>query len=722
MKHHMKGSKSFIPALGNPWGYFIFFLVSNSLLSYYPLTFQTKIGIGLFGLALPFGLACFLLSDKPTQFWEKFKFLPSPWIGLGVFLLAIFLRFYRLTSLSVWPLYDEGMYGYYALELCRHWDWKFFFGPSQAPPFYLWGLGLWFKHFGVSLTTLWFFPALLSLLCVPIGYWAARQFFSKSFSIFSGVFLAFGFWPIYVGRFGVMTGLVLLGECLILGLLGSFLKELNEKKRSWKSIFLGFGIGLGFYTYLHWPILAAFLFATVFFLMFRRFKKRPLGSLWNSILFCASCLFALLPLLIAFFLEGAGQILSYLRHLSASSSHSLIDQLSVSGSYFASLLWGMDLSFHTYQPVWGGYLNPVMGAFFLVGLLECVFQRKNPLHQWLLGALVLFILPGALTLERATSRMVLVVPVLIVLAGMGLFRLLSTFSPSKVKIAVVLLVVSSVLDFNHLRAYGQMWSDMENWKGYEKSYARYQAYLELYKIAQEKGPGFIFSDFVPGLSDQTLSVADYNFNVSENPALNPDQACWAAILMNVHYQPFLKKRFPKSKAYWVSKNLNDPNGGWMLWVLPVTSLNRKTIIGWQNASRALGPFIEKNLCYISGHSYEEISRSLQSIYPAFQGDPLLESCYWEKSADVALKEVLRTGTAADTSSVIQCLNLGLKKGYPAAHLYRNLGVAEMMKKENTKARDDFKKSIESPLNFTDSARYLEIINSKSKNSLGKDTQ
>jgi 4-amino-4-deoxy-L-arabinose transferase-like glycosyltransferase len=707
---------------------FFVFLIVNVILSYFSLPLETTLWVGFLGLALPLGLAFWEIQtdsffSKPMSQSEFLPPIPI-WAWIILCLLAVWIRFYKLTTLSVWPLYDEGMYGFYASHLSENWDWKFFFGPSQAPPFYLWGLGMFFRFFGVSLYTLWLFPAIISLLIVPAGYWAARQFFSKSFSFILGCLLGLSFWPVYVGRFGVMTGLVLLAECLVLALLGKFLGEPDEKKRKWNAIGLGIGTGLGFYTYLHWPLMAAMVYFTVFLSILPGFKKKPFLSckLYGS--FLVASFITASPLGFAFFREGGNQLGDYLHHLSATSSGSLAGQLAVSLSYISSLFWGMDLSFYTYQPVWGGYLNPILTSFFLIGLLELFFRRKTLLAQWLLWSLFLFILPGALTSERATSRLILVVPVLLAVSAWGVTQFFLASKPKNFRLFMILLTISFGLDIYHLHgAYAQVWNKLNHWKGYEKSYPRYQAYLQLETIAKEKGPGFIFGDFVPGLQDQTFMVATYGFNAAQNLKIQSEKASWAAVLTNIHYQPFLKNRFPDGKAYWVSKNMNSLDGGWMLWVFPLEPSRWKDVKRWQSASQALGPYIEKNLCYVPGRSFSDISFALQNAYPSFQGDPFLESCYWEKMADISLKQALSTdrhsGSITDTKGAIQCLSSAVKRGYPAAHLYRNLGTDELMAGNPLKAREYFRMAVQSPLNFTDAARYLEIVNSSFQKKLEK---
>lgn len=694
------------------WPPFFCFLVTNTLLSYFPLSWQAKLGMGLLGLLLPWVFAH--PSGRPGTDGKSFlsrEFLPPirPWAWGLLAAAVLFLRFYKLTTLSVWPLYDEGMYGYYAAELSKQWNWQFLYGSSQAPPLYLWLEAGLFKVFGVSLFTLWLLPALLSTLLFPAGYWAARGLFSRSLSFICACLMGFTFWPLYVGRFSLMTGLVLLAECLVLGLLARFWATPPAAVSRKTVSLLGLATGLGFYTYLHWPVMAAMVFLTLLFWARNRRKK---GGAVLLLWFLLAGLTAVLPLAWGIWREGSGQLFFYLKHLSAGRASSLGDQLGISLSYVASLFWGMDLKYHTYQPVWGGYLNPVLGAFFFLGLLETLRRRREPLSLWLISGLFLFILPGVLTSERATSRMILVFPILAVLAAFGIKSLWSRKSAS-LPLFLALALLSLGLDFYHLDfAYPGLWKSLDNWKSYEKSYSRYQAFKALEEIRRERGPGYILADFVPGLADETLRVACFDFNLAFNPRLAPGPSPWAAVLANANLLPFLKTADPAGKAYWVSKDLAAPDGGWMLWVVPVDAAHREEVGRWRKASLALKPYLESRLLYIPGQPLTVEFNPLEQAFPAARGEPLLESCFLEEEGDLYLRAALAASNPprkGDLKPSETCLEAALRKGYPSAHLYFKLGNLFWMGGEPSRARRAFQDAVKAPLDLTDSARLLKFI-------------
>jgi 4-amino-4-deoxy-L-arabinose transferase-like glycosyltransferase len=695
----------------SPWFYFWILAISNLFLSYFPLSMEVKFLIGLAGILIPlwalFKNHSLASSTSPKN--EEFLSSPPSWLWGLLLLLALGLRFYKLTTLSVWPLYDEGMYGYYASELSKDWSWKFLYGSSQAPPLYLWFLAWIFKVFGVSLFSLWLLPALLSLFLFPASYWAARGLLNRSFSFLIALLFGFSFWPLYVGRFSLMTGLVLLAECLVLGLLARFWKTPPVAASKKTALILGLVTGLGFYTYLHWPVLAAMVFVTF---LFWAWNHRNRGGFSFLPWFLFPGLIAVLPLGLGLWCEGWDQLLFYLKHLSAGQAPSLGEQLGISFSYIASLFWGMDLKFHTYQPVWGGYLNPILGAFFFLGLLETFRRRRESLPFWLLSGLVLFVLPGALTSERATSRMILVFPILALLVVFGIKRLWDTKS-SRPVLFLGLAFLSMGLDFYHLGlAYPKIWESMDNWKAYEKSYSRYQAFMELDKIRREEGPGYVLADFVPGLADETLDVACFDFNLASNPGLIPGLSPWVAILANVNLQPFLNRRFAGAKSYWISKSLGNPDGGWMLWVAPARSFPPEVLGRWRAASRSLKFFEEQSLCYVPGESWTPLIDALQKDYGFFKEDPFLQTCFWDKMADVQLKEAISSSPSPGSTALagsIGSLQMALSKGYPAAHLDMKLGDLFFQLKNFSQARRYYEGALKAPLNFTEAQAYLKML-------------
>jgi hypothetical protein len=95
----------------SPWVLFGVFAVSNLLLSCFSLPIHIKGWVAVLGLFVPFLLSCReIFNHRPVTAPGKpelppflGEFLPSGWMRWGplLFGLALFLRFWELTSLSV---------------------------------------------------------------------------------------------------------------------------------------------------------------------------------------------------------------------------------------------------------------------------------------------------------------------------------------------------------------------------------------------------------------------------------------------------------------------------------------------------------------------------------------------------------------------------------------------------------------------------------------------
>jgi hypothetical protein len=672
------------PALPRPWVFFSIFLAADLLLSYFSIPVIAKVLVGALGLFLPFVL--WLKTSRPIQSRPSFsqEFLPRAPIGLWVTLaaLAVAVRFFELTTLSPWPFHDESLWGWMALRFNEHGGGLFPEG-ARFPAAYLWGLSLLFKWFQPSLFTLWFFPALISTLTVMAGYAAARQFFSRSFSLLIVLILAFSFWPLYLGRVSDQTGLVLLAECAFALMLGLFLRATTPRARQGWALACGLSAGAGFYIFISWATVAFVGGCVVLGKVFRG-KPRSWGLLG---IFGAGFLLILIPILRA----GLGSSFqSYLTGVGLwAGPHDPWTQARISLSYLTVIFWGVDLSTFAFQPVWGGFLDPVLDGFFFLGLAEA-WRAGRKVFLGVIATLGLFLLPGMLTSSTEFFRVLPVLPLLILLCAWGWRRLLLAVPPRR---SIALLILCGLafagLDLSHLFVkYHGIWDSPGVWRGYGKSLERYRAHPILEGLAREKGPGLIYDGFLPGLCDQSLFVTAYSYNAASNPSLSFQEARWAGVLANANYKPFLEKRFPQSRFFALSEGLDRPDGGWMLWVVPVDRTDRAVFEGFQSASRAFE-------CYPHEDPWVLLPM-LQGAAPAFGNDPFLRSCYAEKLSDLSF----RASGFKDLSGSIGILQKGVQKGYPSANLYWRMGSFYRMLGDRNGASRAFEAARHAPLDLT----------------------
>jgi hypothetical protein len=582
---------------------------------------------------------------------------------------------------------DEGDFSFFALNLNENWSWNLFFGKSQVPPLYDWGLAGFYKAFGPSLGNLWLFPALLSLLALPLSYGTSRLFFSRPISLLITVFWAASYWPLFLGRLGLPHGLLLLWQWLTLLAFGLYVRATHSPARPLTALLLGSILGVGFYVNLHWPAMALWVVLGVGYVEWRgslRSFLSPLGFLVPLILIPW-------PLLRSFL---NGEHSSYLGFLSLWGSALKVDQLlGIWWKYFCTPFWGVDSERLAYSPIWGGYLNPVMGTFLMVGFSSLAGRIRHPQNAYLLLGLGLFVLPALLTNQYEPLRVILVLPLVLLLAAQGSWTFLSASDSSSRKwVGVGLILLSVSLDYYHLEGpYHRLWST--NWKASYKSsklMERWQAYQILASLSRQSGPGLIFTEFDETLTDQTLTTAVYPFNATRNPSLSPIQANWAGFVTSINYAPFLSKRFPDSRWYPLSADGDASHANLVLGVLPVRDPDWETLNRWMEFEKALRP---ATLEWVGAPLNRVNHRLNPLLYPVLSltgKDPFLESCLGERLFYSEMNE----GHPAQT---LECLHRALTLGYPAAHLYNDLGVYWYTRGDLPKAREAFQAAIHSPL-------------------------
>jgi len=702
-----KSSSAFNPPITLPiWFYFFIFLTANTLLSYFSLSFQTSLAVSLLGLILPFGIGLWTAkpspsSEKPlyeSEFWDKVPF----WIWIALSAAVLFFRFNQLTTLSAWPIYDEGMVGFCALQIAQKGIHHLFYMFSQIPVFYLWLLGSVFKLFDPSLFTLWFLPALISTLWVPLAYLTARHYFSKSFSFFCVLLAGLTFWPCYVGRFSVNENLLLPLETLAFLWLAKCLHAESDQKQNAFSFILGLTLGLSLYVvFLHWISILLIIGLTAGYLFW---KRRPTLLFFLGV----GLILPAIPFVILYF-QSEGT--SYFHLLSTTTlSEPWLDKLKEAWNTPKGLWWGVSPRELCYKPLWGGLINPVLGALFGIGLLESFKNSRHSLYRWLCVSALIFLIPGMLVGDFEFYRILPVLIILIPLIALGWARLTRDFAARWTSVILLgLMIPSAALDFHQLfQVYPHLWDSPAYWVKESKSINDFRAYQILQAKSQTDGPGLVFSDFAPGFNDQNLNLADYGFNAAANEKLDSEKTQWAALLVNVNYQPFLAKRLGSGKTYWLSKDSNSPDGGYMLWVVEINESNRTIFNRWREAHLALNEYLSEyfeHLNFKENNAYTKVLAALDETYPHFKNDPFLEACYWEKRADLFSRVNLFSEAEKNLTNAVQ-------KGYPSAHLFYHLGTLQMITQNNSGAEKNFHKAALAPINFTQSSSLLNQLTGK----------
>jgi hypothetical protein len=687
---------------------FLIFCTVNLFLAYDPLSYSTKVWLMVLGLIVP---ATITLSNR--DFFKKQSFFYTEIFSfdfhqliLVLFTFAFFFRFYHLTHFYLWPTGDEGLHGFLSIPLVSKWDWQFFYTVGEHPPLLIWSLVPFFKFFDSPFFNIWFLPAFFSFIAVPAGYWACREFFSKSFSLLFGFLLAFSFWPLYFGRFchqGIFTPFWELCGFLPLSF---FMKAPSKRLKSIWAFCLGLWIGLGSLTFTAWAVVILLFVLTVTAVWFYRYRT----IFEYLIIFFSGLFLGILPFVIAATQNEYG------RHLIDASSvshyftlaHGLVTHL----SYLTCLFWGSLQTGSSYAPVWGGVLNPILSSCFFIGVIELIHRWNEKMTVWIFAAFILLFLPGLLSSDYVEfNRVIQVMPLLLLVTVLGLQSLVQDLPVNQKWLLIPLLLGSFLLDMNQLlipAVNGPTWS--LNFKK-EVPDENFYAYQILDEEFSKQGPGLIFTDFMPLTHGHTLHVTTYHFNASLNPKLNAVDAKWVGIMVNVHYREFLEKRFPGST--WKTVTPSPPGqGGSVVGLIPVDQTNIQTFTRWNQVHQY---FYQLNLraenMYNDPKLYQYTLQHFSDGYPLVKGDPFLESCFGEW--------VTQFHWGADHQANILLMKHALQEGYHCAHLYYKLGQFLYLDNRLSEAKKAFQQAVMCPINETDAADWIKAIDQIALENKGK---
>ncbi len=695
-----------------PLAWTIYLGILNAFLSYFHTPLAWKLGLGFGGLILPLGV--FLWETPLAGSGEILPFLREdgvskfPVWAFGVVLfVGVGLRIYHPSSFIPWPLFDETVNAYSALKLDQHWTWYPFFSRFQLPPLLIWMIFLGFKVLGSFITVIRFLPIVLSLILLSLAYPVACAFFSRFFSFLFFSLTALSFGTLFFGRFCHQGLLMLVMEYLVFWGLGRFFKS-PTRSSALKSFLLGLCAGIGFYTYFSW-LLVAFLLSFCLFCFLIRQSQVKSSGIW----FILGILPPLIPLVTAALAKGYGYYLGELWSLKTGNDWD--GQVQTTSFCLSSFLWGNHSGFFSYGPVWGGFLNPVLGSFFLMGLVELWRFREKLFTQAILGGMVFFIVPAVMTNTLNNIREIQAVPFLLLVSAVGVQKLVGTFSgPGRWLLLIFILSASLTLDFIHLEKFSSyITRNVESQRTFEIQ----KAYEMLDQIHYREGPGLVLTSFSNDTDtyDQSLLISTYPFNASKNPSLDPLKARWLSIVTNIHFQPFLLKRFSGSQWFRLSaegsRAGNDYSGGLVLGVIPLDPINREKLTDWIQADSEFSEMSAKVMDMPVIQARRKILELLAEMKPGLSVDPFVRSCYWEMVYFNNNWENLYgdKNLPRNLSAALQALQNAIREGYPTAYFYNELGSLLAIQGDRAGALSAFKKAVLSKPNDTPAAENLRVL-------------
>lgn len=410
-------------------------------------------------------------------------------------------------------------------------------------------------------------------------------------------------------------------------------------------------MGAGLFTFVVWILVAVSLIPLFFFLSYPKDPKD-----WRVFLI------PFLPLGITF-------AVLYMTHTQAIQEISFLypsfDPLKLlfnAMAYLSSLFWGATNI--CYGPVWGGLINPVLGSFCFLGILDILRKPKSRLEIWFLGCLILFYLPGLVSHGLETFRIQFLFPLLLFTSLRGMALFLTDIHFFKIPLLGLLLVLGAFFDVYQLYGpYHQLWGVPGPVWPYVKSSVGFQAYRDLDHLHQQEGEGLVLSDLRP-MGDKTLDLAVYSFDIAQNHHFQLDEARWAAVIVGNEYRPYLSKRFPTMVWYELGKEHPWDGVTWLLGVLRINSDNRTLLKSWTNLNEKLRSITDQILNVPPWQSQKSIVQSLEGLQNQIPQDPFLGSCYLERL--IYYYAFVEKDEGETSQSVGKCL----KYAYPMPHFTR----------------------------------------------------
>ena len=685
------------PALfENPILLFTLLALSSAILCYLPLDRPLKALVLCSGVLGPLFISLISILNRPcenqTLLRQGNPSPPFPWLWVVPIALGIGLRLYRLTSLSLWPLWDESYFFSSAMDLCEKWNWGFFYTANHYPPLMIWALAFFFKASHASLTSLWLFSALLSLLTLLLLGWTAWRLFLPGPAFIFTCLAALSFWPLYTARFCNATNFSFLCQAMALWAAGLWTGKDSKVPSLGKILAAGLGLGLGFYAYYSWAV----VFALALVYLWKRYENQRRRVF---IPLAAACAAILAPLAWTQW-RLPGSYVGYLWFWDDTWQNHLLRCL----SYVTNLFWTHQNNLSGYAGYWGGFLNPLLTAGFFLGLLELAKRRQKFESRFLLFALVLCWLPAFLTNNLEMFRILQGLPFVLMLSAIGIDSLLSAAKANhRWKALGLLLLFSTAMDAGHLFiGYGSVWEKAENWK--YKPLEAYRAYEILKRQGEELGPGYVLTEFGPLAEDRTLRLADYSFDAGQHPSLQAAHPAWAAVLTDANLEPFLRKRLPEIQWQWLSGDLRRLEGGIILGVIPFNPKTEVFLKDWVAADQSFQSMNIQDGYRENPDSPDQKAESFRRLQTLMARDPFIAACYYLKA--------VRENQKGDTASTLRLIGENSKRGYPSATFYFELGAQWRRLNKVPEAEAAFRTAVQCPGNRTSAAFQLARLQEK----------
>jgi len=667
-----------------------FFCVGGFWVSYGSLSTLSSLWVVLLFIVIPWCAAA-LVPSQTEAIIEPLRWkLTSPWILATGIICFLGLRFAtQFSTVGLWNV-DQGLFAQAALDYRDGGIWKFFHTSTQHP-FPYFGLLAWaFKKYPDPRVFNWI-PAILSFFPGVLFYLFLRKTWGKGPAALGASLLWVDGALTVFSRSGAPVIQLPAWEMVALALAWNVLGKSEKPMRCRDLALLGLAVGLLAYTYVAgWAMIFGLSCMAAFVVYRQKDRLRLLGSYSGAIGL------VLAPWLWAARQEGFGQHVQGVSFL-----HSQVSWWTPFVNlflYWAAFFWGTAGSCEYMMPL-GGFLNPLLGALVLLGLLECL---KNTMKTgWVFFLALVALLPGLLSISVEPSRVAMIIPFLAAAMVLGFERLVRAF-PRGLVLGCALFCIAStaVWDAALMRGWnprcffqkgpGSVSCDAS--RDYRLSYSR------LEKQFLEKGRGMIWPELAPQVPDPRLYPATLPFNGTEK---NEEAGRWYALWLNKDVRPFLDSEWNGGEWCDLSPERFPAFGTEALVILPSppSSFNMGR---WLRLQKAFHRVMAMEDAIPEGGSVKECIRFLEGQRADALGDRFLEMVYWERLALLYRRE-LRYQDDMDA------LRKALELGYPAAHLYYQVAGNYLRSKDFAQAREYFTKARQAPYDRTAAFVWLDRL-------------
>lgn len=666
------------------------FCVGGFWVSYGSLSTLSSLWVILLFVVVPWCAAA-IESSKTEVIIEPLRWkLTSPWVLATGVVCFLGLRF--ATQFSIVGLWntDQGLFAQAALDYKDGGAWKFFHTSTQHPFPYFGLLAFGFRIFHDPRVFNWI-PAVISFLPGLFFYWFLRGYWGKGPAALGASLLWVDGALSVFSRSGAPVILLPAWETVVLALAWCILVKSGKPLRRRDLALLGFAVGLLAYTYVAgWAMIFGLSCMAAFIVYRQRNRQRLLGS------YLGTLGLVLAPWLWAAWHEGFGQHIQ-----GVSFFHSQVSWWTPILNlflYWAAFFWGTAGSCEYMMPR-GGFLNPLLGALVLLGLLECL---KNTMKTgWVFFLALVALLPGLFSVSVEPSRVAMIIPFLAAAMVLGFERLVRGF-PRGLVLGCALFCVASTAVWDaalmsgwNPRSFFQKGSGNASCDAsgdYRLSYSRIE------KQFLEKGRGMIWPELAPQVPDPRLYPATLPLNGTDR---SEEGARWYALWLNKDVRPFLDSQWHGGEWCDLSPERFPAFGMEALVILPSppSSIDANW---WLRLQKVFHRAMAMEDAVPEGGSVKECIRFLEGHRADAQGDRFLEMVYWERLALLYRRE-LRYQDDMDA------LQKAVTLGYPAAHLFYQIGSNYLRAKEYDQAEAYFRKAMDAPLNSTAASVWLERL-------------